>query len=99
MGEVSAVIEVHSHEGVAGLHEGEVNSHISVGSAVGLDVGGFCSVELANSVDGELFEFVGDFASSVVSFARIAFGVFVGKDRHHGLSDGKRGDVLAGNEF
>jgi hypothetical protein len=45
---------------------------------MGLNIGILTVKELFGPGDGQIFGFVYKFASSVVSFARISFGVFVG---------------------
>gem|GEM_PF-1130256 len=91
--------EVHGHEGVAGLHEGEINGHVGGCAGVGLDVGGFGTVEFADAFDAERLDFIDDFAAAVVPFAGIAFGVFIGENGGHCLADSEGGNVFAGDEF
>ena len=64
-----------------------------------LHVGVLGAEEFFGAIDGELLDFVGDFAAAVVALAGIAFGVFVGEDRTHRLEHGFGDEILAGDEF
>ncbi len=39
VGEVSALVETHAQDGVAGVEQRQVGRHVGLGAAVGLDVG------------------------------------------------------------
>ena len=99
MREVAALVQAHTQDGVAGLDERGVGGEVGVGAAVGLDVGKSAAKELACAVAREVLCHVDALATSVVTVARIAFGVFVGKDAAHGLDDGGAGEVLGRDEF
>lgn len=91
VGEVAAVGQGQSHDGIAGLGEGTVGFHIGTGARVRLNIGAVCAEELFGAVDGEVFDLVGDLLAFIVAFARVAFGVFIGQAAsggfHHGLGD------------
>ena len=99
VGEVAAHGEVQAHEDVAGTQAGHRDGHVRLGAGVRLDVGVFRVVELAEAVDGDLFDLVHHFAAAVVALAGIALGVFVRADGahrgHHLVGD----IVLGGDEF
>src|SRR5260370_37328682 len=66
---------------------------------MGLDVGVFRAEEFLGAIDGELFDFVGVFATTVVTLAWVAFSVLVGEDGAHGFEDGFGDEVLRRDEF
>src|SRR5260370_279211 len=66
---------------------------------MGLDVGVFRAEEFLGAIDGELFDFVGVFATTVVTLAWVAFSVFVGEDGAHGFEDGFGDEVFRRDEF
>src|SRR5260370_3952523 len=66
---------------------------------MGLDVGVFRAEEFLGAIDGELFDFVGVFATTVVTLAWVAFSVLVGEDGAHGFEDGFGDEVFRRDEF
>ena len=64
---------------------------------MGLYVGIFCAKKLANALDGYIFNLVHHLASSVITFAGVAFGIFVGKYAAHGLHHLVRNEVFGCN--
>ena len=71
MGQMAAVGQVHSHEGVPGLEQRHVDGHVRLGTAVGLDVRVLGAEELDGApADGETFDDVDYLASTVVTPAR-----------------------------
>ena len=103
MREMPTFGQTHSHEGVARFHGGHEDRLVGLRTRVRLNIG--CPAmairpeELLETVDGELFSLIDEFAAAVIAPARIALGVFVGKLRALGCHYRRRGVVLAGNEF
>ena len=82
-----------------GLQHGHVDGDVGGRAGVGLHVGVFGAEELLGAVDGQLLDFVGDFAAAVVALAGIAFGVLVGEDRAHGFEHGFGDEIFAGDQL
>ena len=99
VGQVTAVGQSHAHHRVTGLQHGEINSHVGLGTAVGLDVGVFRAEELAGSRAGQILDNIHALASAVIAFSRIAFRVFVRKAGTHGSHNRRRNKVLAGDQL
>ena len=58
------------------------------------------SIEQAfDALDRQGFDLVDDLAAAVVTLARQAFGILVGKDIAHRRDHIRRGEVLGGDEF
>ena len=93
MGEVSAHGQVQAHEHVPGTEDGHRDGHVGLGAGVGLDIGIFRIVELAEAVDGDLFDLVHHLAAAIVALAGITLRVLVGADGAHGGHD-LVGDVV-----
>jgi hypothetical protein len=97
--EVSAMGEVESHDGVAGLNDGEVGGHVGRGAGVRLYVGVLGSEDLLGTVARKILNHVGELASSVVALGRIALGIFVGEDRAGSLKHSFADKVLRGDQL
>ena len=93
------MVEVESHESVAGIEARQEDCGIGLCAGVGLHVGILGSEELADAVDGYLLHFVHHLAAAIVALAGVAFGVFVGQARTHGPHDLFADVVLRGNKF
>src|SRR5207302_7081014 len=92
--EVAALVELHAHELVAGLEQGEVDGHVRRRPGVGLDVGMLGTEELLAARARQLLDLVDDRVAAVVALAGVALGVLVGEDRARGLQHLSRGEVL-----
>ena len=99
MAEVPAVVEVQTHEGVAGVKASQEDGGISLCAGMRLHVGILGSKELADAVDGKLLHLIDHLTATIVALARIALGIFVGQARAHGCHDLVTHIVLGGNEF
>ena len=99
VGKVSALVEVHAHNGVTGLEHGEVYSHVSLSARMGLNVSVLCSEKLACTLTGDLLNNVNAFAAAVVALAGITLGVLVCEVAAHCRHNGGRNDVLAGDKL
>ena len=97
--EVSAVVEVETHKGVAGLQHGGEHSHIGLCARVGLYVDPFGVVEFFETLDGDGLHLVHDAASAVETLAGQALGVLVGEDAAHSAHHIGTHEVLRRNEF
>ena len=91
VGEVTALVEAHPHDLVAGLEQREVGGHVGVGARVRLHVGVLGAEQLAQAVAGELLDLVDHEVAAVVALRRVALGVLVGE--HRALRGEHRGDV------
>ena len=96
---VAAVRKIHAHDGVARLQRAHVNGDVGLRAGVGLYVGVFGAEEFLCAINRELLDLVGEFAAAVITFAGIAFRVFVGEDRAHGLENGFRDEIFGWDEF
>ena len=93
------MVEVHREDCVTRFADCEVNAHICLRSAVGLNVCAFSAEKLASSFFCKFFDLVNNFAAAVVSLFRITFGIFVGKQRALSLHDCIARKVFTGDKF
>ena len=94
MSKVSAVVEAHAQNLVAGLDKRLVSSQVGVGAGVRLNVGKAGVEDLLGTLDGKILNDVDLLAAAVVTLCGVALGVLVGKNGTHGLHDGRADDVL-----
>ena len=80
MGEVTAMIEAETHDGVALFKKCEVHAQIRVGTRVRLHIGVLGAEELLDAVACDVFDLVDDLVAAVVALAGIALGVLVGEN-------------------
>jgi hypothetical protein len=99
MGEVAAVVEAEAEHGVAVVQQRLVHAHVGVGAAVRLHVGVVGAEDALHPLDGQRLDVVDDGVAAVVALARVALGVLVGERAAHRTHDGRRGEVLAGDEL
>ncbi len=99
MREVSAMREVQSQNGVARLDDRGIGGHVGRRSRVRLHVGVLGAEELLGAVARQVLHHVGEFASAVIPFAGIAFGVLVGEDRAGRFQHGLAHKVLRGDQL
>ena len=64
-----------------------------------LHVGGICSKDGFDTVNGELLRHVDVFATTVIALAWVTLSIFISQLRALGLHDGGRGIVFAGDEL
>jgi hypothetical protein len=99
VGEVAAVGQAQSHDGVARVQQGEHGGGVGLGAGVRLHVGEFGAEQGLDAVNGQLLNDVHVFAAAVVALTRVAFGVLVSQDRALGFHHGGGREILRGDHF
>lgn len=99
VGEVAAVREPHREDGVAGAQQGGVRGEDRRGAGVGLHIGVLGAEERPGPVDGDPLGHVDELAAAVVAGAGVALGVLVGERGAEGREDGRRREVLGGDQL
>ena len=97
--EVSALVEVHTHNGVAGIQHCEVYSHICLCARVRLNVGVIGSEKLAGTLTRDLLNNVYALAAAVVALAGIALGILICQMAAHCRHNSGSYDVFAGDQL
>ena len=97
--QVTALRQIHTHNGVAQIEQSEVNRKVGLCTGVRLNIRILCTEQLTCALDCDALYLVNKFTAAVVALAGQALGVLVGEDAAHGGHDGGRDDVLAGDEL
>ena len=99
MGQVPAVGQVHGENLVARFYGGKVNGHVSLRSAVRLNVDVFRAEESLGPVDGELLRDIDIFAAAIPPFPRISFGILVSQNAALRFHDRPAREILRSDQF
>ena len=99
VGEMSAMGEVQSENGIARLQHGCIGFHVGLRSRMRLHVGVFGAEELFGAVARQVLDHVGVLASAVVALAGIAFRIFVGEYRAHRFEHRFANEILGGDQL
>ena len=91
---MSALLQVHAHDRVAGIEQGEEDGQVGIGTGVGLHIGVLSAEELLGALACNLFHDVDMYAAAVVALVRIAFSILVGQDGACGHQNGRADDVF-----
>ena len=83
--EVAALVEVKTHEGVAGLQHSEQHSLVGLCTGVRLYIGKLSTEEFLDALDGEGFYLVHHLAAAIIAFAGQTLSIFVGQITAHSL--------------
>ena len=96
---MSAVVQIHAQNGVAGLEQSQIHSHIGLGAGMGLHIGMLRAEQLLGPVDSQIFDLIHIFTAAVVAGAGVALGIFVGQMAAHSLQNGGADKVLGGDKL
>src|SRR5438132_2173142 len=99
MRKVAAGVEAQSHEGVARLKQSKKHRLIGLRAGMWLHIREFAGEQLFGSRDRAIFRNIDKLATTVISTAGIAFGVFVRKHRALCLKHRARDDIFGGDKF
>ena len=69
MGQMSAVIQIHTHNDIAGLQHSELHCHICLCSGMGLYIGIITAEQLLGTLDCQIFDDIHALTSAVISLA------------------------------
>jgi hypothetical protein len=97
--EVSAVIEAHAEDRIAGLHKRDVRARIRLRPRVRLHVRELGPEELLRAIDRELLRDIDIFAAAVVTLRGITLGVLVREHGPLGLEHARARAILGRNQL
>src|SRR6202046_1908553 len=97
--QMSAVREIHSQHGGAGLERGHVDANIRLRAEMRLSVRVFRAKKLLCPPDSEPLDAVNILATAVIPFARISLGIFVSEDRARGFENSFRNEIFGRDEL
>ena len=78
VGQMPAVCQRHTEDGVAGLEHRRIHSKVGLRTRMRLHVGVFSAEQFFRAIDRQLLGDVDKLATTVIAFAGIALGVFIG---------------------
>ena len=99
MGEMPAGGQIHPHERVAWLQQGQEHRLIRLGAGMGLHIGERAVEQGLGPLDRKPLGDIDELATTIVSAARIPLGILVGQDGALGLKHSPAHDVLRGDEL
>ena len=91
---MAAVVEAHAKHDIARLDGCEIRRQVGIGARMGLHIGELCAEQFLRAIACEILDDVDFLAAAVITLARIAFRVFIGKHAAHSLHDGRAGEIL-----
>jgi hypothetical protein len=95
---MAALRKIHSQDHIARFQDREIRRHIGLRARMRLNIDVIGAEDLLGPLNGQLFHVIDKLAASIVTAARIAFGVFV---RHQAAlrgQDRRTGEVLRGDQ-
>ena len=96
---MAAFRKVHAHDGIPRVKHRKINRDVRLSAGMRLYIGVLRTKQLAGSLAGNLLHHIHALAASVVTLARIAFGIFVGKHAAHSRHYCRRNQVLRGDQL
>src|SRR5262245_48455552 len=96
---MSAMSQVETEHGVAGLERCQINRGVGLRTAMRLHVGKLGAEELLCTIDGKLLDDIDVLATAVVTLSRIAFGIFIGEHATGGLHHSRACVAFARNHL
>ena len=69
MCQVTALVEIHSHQCIAGLKDRELNGKVSLSAGMGLNVRVVASKQLLGSLDRQSLDLIDDPAAAIIAFS------------------------------
>jgi hypothetical protein len=91
--------QVETQDRIARLENSQKQRSIGLGAAMGLNIRIITAEDLFEPVNSQLLDLIYDLTPSIISAARVAFRIFIGKYGPHRLHDGLRSKVLGGYQF
>ena len=99
MRQVATMIQVHTHERVAGLQYGQQHGSVGLCARVGLHVGILGIEQLADTLNGQPLHLVDHLTAAIIALAGIALGILVGEIGAHSLHHLVTYEVLTGYQL
>ena len=94
VGEVTSMAEVHAHDRVAWLQEGQEHGEVGLSAAMGLNIRPSCTEQLFRPFDRQLLDCIHVLTTAVVALVRQPFGVLIGENGSLSLHHRAGGEVL-----
>ena len=99
MCQMPAMIQIHTHNRVAGLTDRKLHRHIGLCAGMGLYIGIFTAKQFLRPVNCQVFYHIHTLTSAVIPLPRIAFRIFIRQGAAHGRHHCFAHPVLRGNQL
>ena len=99
VGQMSAMSQAHSQHLIAVFQNFEIDGAVGLCARMGLNIGKVCAEEFFGPFNGDVFHHIHAFATAVVPFARVSFGVFVGQNRTVGGKNRLGNHIFRSNQL
>ena len=99
MGQMSAVIQIHTHDSITGLQYSKLHCHIRLCSGMRLYIGIITAKQFLGTLDCQILDNIHAFTATVISLAGITFRVFIGQGTAHSRHDCLAHPVLGSDQL
>jgi hypothetical protein len=96
---MTTMSKIKAHESIARFQTCKKYSSIGLCSTMGLNIGKFGTKKFFSSVYCYLLSLINNLTTTVITFTRVTFGVFIGQNRTHCLKNFFANKVFGGNQF
>ena len=97
--QMSALAQVHAHQGIAGFEDREFYRQVGLRAGVRLDIRVLAAEELLRSLDCQRLDLIDDPAAAVIALSGIPFRVFIGQGASHSSHNRLAGPVLGSDQL
>src|SRR5215510_2968381 len=97
--QMTAVSKVHPQIAIARLEDSEIDSHVRLGSRMGLNIGVIGAEQFFGPRNRQGFDFIDELTATVIALSRIPFGIFISHDATLRLQDCFTDNVFRSNEL
>ena len=97
--QVTALRQIHTHNGVAQIEQSEVNRKVGLCTGVRLNICILCTEQLTCAFDCDALYLVNKFTAAVVALAGKTLCVLIGQHAAHSSHNAGRNDIFAGDQL
>ena len=97
--QVTALRQIHTHNGVAKIEQSEVNRKVGLCTGVRLNIRILCTEQLTGALDCDALYLVNKFTAAVVALAGKTLSVLIGQHAAHSSHNAGRNDIFAGDQL
>ena len=94
MAQMTALRQVHAHDGIARFQESKIHSHIGACTAMSLYISKISIEQLLSAFDSQGFNLVYIFAAAIITMSWVAFSVFIRQYAAHSLHNCRSNNVF-----
>ena len=99
MSQMTAISQVHAHNGIARGQQSKENCHICLCTGMRLYICIIAAKQLFGTISCQIFYHIHALTSAIISFSRITFCIFVGQGASHSSHNCFTYPVFRSNQF